>query len=51
MRHVWCRRDEYRVLVGKPEAKDHLEGLGIAGNMILKWILREQDWRVRTGFR
>jgi hypothetical protein len=28
-----------------------LEGLGIAGNMILKWILREQDWRVRTGFR
>jgi hypothetical protein len=43
---AWCvayiciyigeRRDSYRVLLGKPEGKNHLEKLGIAGRIILK---------------
>ena len=28
-----------RVLVGKPEGKNHLEDLGVDGSVILKWIL------------
>jgi hypothetical protein len=30
----------YRVLVGKPEGKDHLEDQGVDGRMGSKWILR-----------
>ena len=33
----------YRLLVGKPEGKDHLEGLGVDGRVILKWIFRKWD--------
>jgi len=33
------RRGVYRVLVGKPEGKNHLEDPGIDGRIILKWIL------------
>jgi hypothetical protein len=29
----------YRILVGKPEGKNHWEGQGIGGWTILKWIL------------
>jgi hypothetical protein len=39
--HVVCvgnRRGAYRVLVGKPEGKNHLEDPGIEGRIILKWI-------------
>jgi hypothetical protein len=32
------RRGAYRVLVGKPEGKDHLEDPGIDRRIILKWI-------------
>jgi hypothetical protein len=35
-------RNAYRVLVGKPEVKKHLEETGIDGRMILKWILGKQ---------
>jgi hypothetical protein len=33
---VGQRRDAYRVLVGKPDGRDHLENLGIDGRIILK---------------
>jgi hypothetical protein len=33
--------DVYRVLVGKPEEKNHLEHLGVDGKIILRWIFRK----------
>jgi len=51
-RHVACmgeRRVVYRVLVGKPEGKDHLEGPGVDGRIILRWIFRKWDVGVWTG--
>jgi hypothetical protein len=32
-------RNEYRVLVGKPEGKSHLEDQGVDGRMGSKWTL------------
>jgi len=32
------RRGAYRVFVGRPERKNHLENLGTDGRIILKWI-------------
>jgi len=29
-----------KILRGKPEGKKHFEGLGVGGNILLKWILR-----------
>jgi len=37
----------YRVLVGKPEKRNHLEDSEVDGNVILKWICRKWAW---TGF-
>jgi hypothetical protein len=34
------RRCVYRVLVWKPEGKGYLEDKGVAGRIMLKWILR-----------
>ena len=34
------RRGVYRVLVGKAEGKNHLEGLGVDGRIILRRIFR-----------
>ena len=39
------RRGVYRVLVGKPEGKSHLEDTGIDGRIILRWIFRTWDVR------
>jgi hypothetical protein len=39
--HVVCMEEminAYRVLVGKPEGKIHLETLGAGGRIMLKWI-------------
>jgi hypothetical protein len=34
-------RGSYRVLVGKPVGKKHLEGQGVDGRIILRWIFKE----------
>ena len=36
------RRGVYKVLVGKPEGRDHLEDPGEDGRIILKWRFRKQ---------
>jgi hypothetical protein len=41
------RRGVYRVLVGRPETRDHLEDPGIDGKIILRWIFRKWDVRAR----
>jgi len=42
------RRGAYRVFVGRPEGKYHLENLGTDGRIILKWILKKWDWEAWT---
>ena len=37
------RRGLYRVVVGKPEERDHLGDPGIDGRIILRWIFRKWD--------
>ena len=37
------RRGAYRVVVGKPEGKNHFEDPGICGRIILKWISKKLD--------
>jgi len=39
----------YRVLVGKPEGKRHLEDPGIDGRIIIRWICRTWGVRAWTG--
>jgi hypothetical protein len=33
----------YRVLVGKPEERDHWEDPSVNGRIILRWIFRKWD--------
>jgi hypothetical protein len=49
--HVAARmgRGVYRVLVGKPEGKNHWGDPGADGRMILRLIFRKWDVRVWTG--
>jgi len=35
------RKDGYRVVVGKPDGKSPMEGLGVERTIILKWISRK----------
>ena len=42
-------RGVYRVLVRKPEGKNHLEDPGIDGKIILRWIIRKWDVGAWTG--
>jgi hypothetical protein len=37
------RKSTYRVLVRKPEGRNNLEGPGVDGRIILKWILEKWD--------
>ena len=43
------RRSVYRVMVGKPERKRHLEKSGVEGRIILRWIFRKWDVGAWTG--
>ena len=43
------RRGAYRVWVGRPDAKDHLEGLSINVRIILKWIFKKWDGKAWSG--
>jgi len=43
------RRGAYRILVGKPEGKDHLEEPGVDGRIILIWILMKWNVEAWTG--
>jgi hypothetical protein len=43
-------RNVYRVLVGNPEGKDHLEDEGVDGRMGSKWILGRLVGWVWSGF-
>jgi len=42
-------RGVYRVLLGKPEGRNHWENLGIDGWIILGWISRKWDVDIGTG--
>jgi hypothetical protein len=39
----------YRILVGRPEGRNHLEDPGIDGRIILKWIFKNWDGGSWTG--
>ena len=41
----------YRVLVEKPEGKNHLGDPSVDGRIILRWIFRKWDVGVWTGSR
>jgi hypothetical protein len=43
-------RNANMTLIGKPEETHHLADLGVDGRIMLKWILKQQDARVWTGF-
>jgi hypothetical protein len=44
-----ARRGAYRILVGKPEGRNHLEDPGVDRWIILIRIIRKWDLRVWTG--
>ena len=44
-----ARRGAYRILVGKPEGRNHLEDPGVDGRIILRRIIRKWDVGVWTG--
>ena len=49
MWRVWVRRGVYRVLVGKPEGRNHCGDLGVDGWIILGWISRRWAVGIWTG--
>jgi hypothetical protein len=42
-------RKMYKVLVGSPKERDHLEDQGLGGKMGSEWILRKLAWGVWIG--
>jgi hypothetical protein len=49
MARMGVRRGVYRVLVGKPEGKNHLGDPDVDERIILRWIFRQWDVGVWTG--
>jgi hypothetical protein len=49
MASIGDRRGVYRVLVGKPEGRNHWQDLGIDEKIVLKWILKKWDGKAWTG--
>jgi hypothetical protein len=50
--HVAClgdRRGAYRVFVGDPMERDHMEDLMIDGRIILKWMFKMWDGEAWAG--
>jgi hypothetical protein len=48
------RRGAYRVLVGEPEGKNHLEDPGIDGRIILRCVFRKWEmgaWTISVWLR
>jgi len=43
------KRGVFRVLVGKPKVREHLEDPGVDGRIILRWIFKKGNVRVWTG--
>ena len=43
------RRSACRILVGKPEVRNHLKNTGVEGRVILRWISRKWVAGVGTG--
>jgi hypothetical protein len=43
-------RDTHKILVGKPEGRDHAEYLGLDWRILLEWILGKCGGKVWTGF-
>jgi hypothetical protein len=37
------RRGAYRIFVGRPEGRNHLEDPGVDGTIILNWIFKKWD--------
>jgi hypothetical protein len=37
------RRDACRLLLGRPEGKNHTEDLGVDGSIMLKWLFKKWD--------
>jgi hypothetical protein len=52
MRWPWHGRIEMHVVSwsGSVKKRYHLEDLDVDGRIILKWILKKYDVRIRTGF-
>jgi hypothetical protein len=44
------RRGVCRILVGKPEGRDHLKEPAIDGRIILRWFFKKWDVGVWTGW-
>jgi hypothetical protein len=43
-------RKLYKVLMGKPEGKNHLEDQGVSGKVGSEWILGRLAWGMWIGF-
>jgi hypothetical protein len=47
--YFWVLLPEIKFLSEDPEGRDHLEGLGIDGNIILEWILGKEGGKMWSG--
>ena len=44
------RTGVYRILVGRPEGRNHLEDPGINGLIVSKWVFKRWEEGAWTGF-